>query len=152
MAEGYEAVQAHDGRVFVILHPGYAVSREEILDLLEEAGVSRPNVTFVTPEEACELSDLGSVSVIIPLNAESCNAPELEDAGRHCGQAGGSVVVVIEKGFGYPELHTIAEKYGTQSSWSAEDLGRCISDGSAATPNDSDGKPLSRSGAKQVNC
>jgi hypothetical protein len=152
MTEGFEAVQAGDGRVFVVLHPGCAVSQEEILDLLAQAGVDPSNVTFVSPEETAELSDLGDASVVIPLNADSCEAPELEVAGRHCGQAGGSVIVVIEKGFAYPELHPIAEKYGTQSSWSADDLGRCISGGTAATPNDSEGKPLRRSGAKQVNC
>ena len=153
MAEGFEALETQGGRVVVILHPGCTASREEILDLLEQAGVDSSNVTFVIPGEACELSGLETATIVIPLNADSCEAPELEDAGRHCGQAGGNVVVIIEKGFGYPGLHPIAEKYGTQCSWSADDLERCISsEGAAAEPSDSEGNPVSRSGGKQVNC
>lgn len=152
MAEGFEALETQDGRVVVVLHPGCTATREEILDLLEQSGVDRSNVTFVSPEEACELSDLEAATIIIPLNAESYDAPELENAGRHCGQAGGTVVVIIEGGFGYPGLHPIAEKYGTQCSWSADDLERCISSEGAAEPSDSEGRPVSRSGGKQVNC
>lgn len=152
MAEGFEALETQAGRIVVVLHPGCTASREQILDLLEQAGVDRSNVTFVSPEEACELSGLEAATIVIPLNAESCEAPELENAGRHCGQAGGNVVVIIEGGFGYPGLHPIAEKYGTQCSWSADDLERCISSEGEAEPRDSEGKPVSRSSGKQVNC
>ena len=152
MAEGFEALETQDGRVVVVLHPGCTASREEILDLLEQAGVDRSKVTFVSPEEACELSGLEAATIVILLNAENYEAPELEDTGRHCGQAGGNVVVIIEGGSDYPGLHPIAEKYGTQCSWSAADLERCISNEGAAEPSDSEGKPVSRSGGKQVNC
>ena len=152
MAEGFEALETQDGRVVVVIHPGCTASQEEILDLLEQAGIDRSNVTFVGPEEVLEWSGLEAATIIIPLNAESCDAPELENAGRHCGQAGGNVVVIIEGSFGYPGLHPIAEKYGTQCSWSADDLKRCISTEGPTEPSDSEGRPVSRSGGKQVNC
>lgn len=152
MSKGFEALETRDGRVFVILHPACTASKDDILKLLEDAGIDREQVTFVEPEDARDLTQLEEATVLIPLNGKTCDLSELEDVGRQCGQAGGRVIVIFEDGFAYRDLHPIADKYGTQCSWSGEDLERCVSGKDPDKPSDSEGKPVSRSGAKQVDC
>jgi len=152
MSKSFETLETRDGRIFVILHAACTASRDEILNLLGIAGIARDKVTFLEPEDVRELSEFDDATVLIPLNDQTCDVPELEDLGRQCGQAGGRVIVILEEGFTYSELHPIAEKYGTQCSWSGEDLEQCVSSKDPNGASDSEGKPVPRSGVKQVNC
>ncbi|MGV1683745.1 hypothetical protein [Sphingopyxis sp. NJF-3] len=152
MNKSFETLEAGDGRIFVILHVSCTASRDDILKLLEVAGIERDKVTFLETDDARDFTELDDAVVLIPINGETCDVPELEDVGRQCGQAGGRVVVIFEEGFAFSDLHPIAEKYGTQCSWSGEDLGQCVSGKDPERASDSEGNPVPRSGVKQVNC
>ncbi len=152
MAEDFGIVEGANGRIFVILDPTCGVEKSRILELLSEMGVDPSAVIFMDPSEACELTDLQDDTILIPLNEETCNAVELDDAARHCGQAGGGVVVVFAAGFPYEGLHPIAEKYGTQCGWSADELNTIIDGEAADSPTDGTGSRRKRPSAEQVTC
>ena len=153
MADDFEILEMKDGRVLVILHPTCAISKEAILALLAELGVDRVAVTFLLPEEVAEhCTGIDDVPVVIPIDQASCDALELDAAGRQCGQAGGRVIVLFDEGFPYEGLHPIAEKYGTQCGWSAGQLKDCVKDPVTAPPRNSGGTPVARPKSDQVKC
>jgi hypothetical protein len=142
-----------DGRVLVVLHPTCAITREAILALLAEMGVDGAAVIFLLPEEVAGYCiDIGDVPVVIPVDQASCEAPELDAAGRQCAQAGGRVIVLFGDDFAYEGLHPIAEKYGTQCGWSAPQLEDCANRPKSALPLSSGGTPIARPQPKQVEC
>ena len=151
MSSAFETVTLKDGRVLVILHPACGISKEDILALLVELGVNPDLVTFLQPQETVDF-DLDAVPVVIPLDQASCDAPEVEEAGRRSAQAGGRVIVLIGPGFPYTDLHPLAEKYGAQCGWSAAQLGPCMSDAEPPAPRSHDGTPIARPEAGQVKC
>lgn len=152
MADGFETHEMKDGRVLVILHPSCAITREAILALLAELGVEEAAVLFVSPEEVNEhCPDVDDVPVVIPIDQTICDAPELDAAGRQCGDAGGRVIVVLDDGFRYQGLHPIAENYGTQCGWSAAQLRDCVKN-PKSTARDSDGAKVNHPSATQVKC
>lgn len=142
---------AEDGRVVVIVHRSCAISKEAILALLAEAGIDVAAVVFLFPEDVANFEGLNEVPVLIPIDQASCNAPELDTAGRQCGQAGGRVVIVFGEGFSFAGLHPVAEKYGTQCGWSASQLNVCINSPDLA-PVSSGGSPVPRPKPEQVKC
>jgi hypothetical protein len=153
MADGFEIHELKDGRVLVVLHPTCAITKEAILALLAEMGIHEKAVIFLSPEDVAEhCTELGNVPVVIPVDQACCDAPELEAAGRQCGQAGGRVMVVFGNNFAYEGLHPIAEKYGNQCGWSASQLEGCANGPKAASPHSSAGRPITRPEAKQVEC
>jgi hypothetical protein len=152
MADGFEAKKGPDGRIFVVLHSDCKISREQILDLLIGMGADPALIVFVDPEEFCAIAELQDAPVIFPLDEVCCDAAELDEAARHCGQAGGSVIAVFGEGFPYKGLHPIAEKYGTQCGWSAEALKKKVAGDDSDGPIDGTGDKPSRPTAGQVNC
>lgn len=153
MADGFDIHELKDGRVLVVLHLACAITKEAILALLAEMGIDETAVIFLQPEEvAGHCENLGDVPVVIPVDQACCDAPELEVAGRQCGQAGGRVIVVFGENFPYEGLHPIAEKYGNQCGWSAPQLEKCANGPKATPPQSSAGKPMARPEAKQVEC
>lgn len=153
MAYGFEIREMKDGRVLVILHPACAITKEAILALLAEMGIDEAAVIFLLPEEVVEhCTDMGDVPVVIPVDQASCDAPELDAAGRQCGQAGGRVIVLFGDDFAYGGLHPIAEKYGTQCGWSAGQLKDCAKDPKSAAPRASGGTIVNRPTSNQVKC
>jgi hypothetical protein len=72
-------------------------------------------------------------------------------AGRHCGQAGGRVILVFGEAFSYEGLHPIADKFGTQCGWSAGLLGACVKSPKSA-PLSSKGAQVARPKTEQVKC
>lgn len=152
MADGQLIKIGDDGRVFVLLHADCRISKKRILALLQEAGIEETDVTFLALAEIDECPDLGHAVVLIPIDAAVCHSPELEDAGRHCGQAGGRVVVLFDSDFPYEGLHPLAEKYGTQCGWSASQLGPCLLGSEPTEPRTATGKPAIRPRAGPVKC
>ena len=152
MPDDFEIRKMIDGRVLVILHPTCSISREAILALLAELGVDAASVVFLFPEEAANCTGIDGVPVVIPIDEATYNAPELDTAGRQCGQAGGRVVILFGEAFSYDGLHPVADKYGTQCGWSAEQLGACVKSPDLDYPRGSGGTPVARSKPKQVNC
>jgi len=153
MADGFEIHEMKDGRVLVILHPTCAITKKAILALLAEMGIDEAAVIFLLPEEVAEhCSDIDDMPVVIPIDQASCDAPELDAAGRQCGQAGGRVIVLFGDGFSYEGLHPVAEKYGTQCGWSAGQLEDCVKDPESAAPRDSGGTVVTRPISNQVKC
>jgi hypothetical protein len=153
MASSFEIRGNKNGRVLVILHPACTITRKAILALLAEMGIDQASVIFLLPEEVEEhCSDIGDVPVVIPVDQASCDAPELDTAGRRCGQGGGRVIVLFGDGFSYPGLHPIAEKYGNQCAWSARRLEQCVKDPRSAMPRTSGGTIVNRPTSKQVKC
>lgn len=151
MAEEYNVTLGNDGKVVVMLSPACKVGKEEILALLRELGWDASNVVFVEPDQVGECGDLKKVPVIIPIDEAICDLPELNEAGRQCGNAGGHLIVLFGPGYSYEGLHPIADKYGTQCGWSADQLKDCIS-GEANPPRDAAGAPAERSEAREVKC
>lgn len=152
MPEDFEVREAKDGRVLVILHPACSIGRAAILALLGELGIDETAVTFIEPENSAECRELDDVPVIVPIDLTSCDAPELDEAGRACSNAGGRVIILLGETFPYKGVHPIAEKYGTQCGWSAKQLGDCLQGPALPDPRSGDGKPLARPGPKQVKC
>ena len=151
MAADYEVIPGKDGVVIVVLHRACKIAREDILALLSEAGIDPAKVKFVEPEDVPDCDGLEGATVIIPVDDDTCELPELEDVGRQCGTAGGGVVVLFGPDCGYEGLHPIADKYGTQCDWSPDGLKDSISDGADA-PRDSSGRPAERPDAHEVKC
>lgn len=153
MADDFEIHKMKDGRVLVILHPTCAITKEAVLALLAELGIDEAAVIFLLPEEVAEYcTGIDDVPVVIPIDRASCDAPELDAAGRQCGQAGGRLIVLFGDGFAYEGLHPIAEKYGTQCGWSASQLEGCVNDPKPAAPRDSGGTVVTRPTSDQVKC
>jgi hypothetical protein len=139
--------------VLVILHPACAITREAILALLAKLGINEVAVIFLLPEDVADYcADIGDVTVVIPIDQASCDAPELDVAGRQCGQAGGRVIVLFGDGFPYEGLHPIAEKYGTQCGWSAGQLKDCVENPKSVAPRNSGGTVVIRPTSDQVKC
>src|SRR5947209_4331871 len=108
MPDGFDVHKMKDGRVFVILHPSCAITKKAILALLAELGIDEAAVIFLRPEEMAEYcTDIEDVPVVIPIDQASCDAPELDAAGRQCGQAGGRVIVLFGDGFSHQGLHPV---------------------------------------------
>jgi hypothetical protein len=151
MPNDFKIRRTDDGRVLVILHPSCAISKEAILALLAEVGVDEATVVFLLPEDAANCDSLDEVLVLIPVDQASCDAPELEAAGRQCGQAGGRVIIVFGESFPFEGLHPVADKYGTQCGWSADQLDACVKRPDL-TPLSSGGAPVARPKSEQVKC
>jgi hypothetical protein len=152
MSDDFEIRKTEDGRVLVILHPACAISKEAILALLAELGVDEAAVVFLLPEEAASCKGIEDVPVLIPIDQASCDAPELDAAGRQCGQAGGRVIILFGDAFPYGGLHPVAEKYGAQCGWSADQLGACVKSRDLAPALSSSGTPVIRPKPAQVKC
>ena len=152
MEDAYNVKTSADGQVIVILHANCQISNDQVLALLREAGVDVEKAVFLGPEDALSCDDLDDSLVVIPLDAEVCDQPELEDAARHCSGAGGQVVGVFGPGFAYDSLHPIADKYGKQCGWSPNDFASCISKPESDTVLDGTGAELKRPEPKQVKC
>jgi len=152
MGKGFETLMVGNGRVIVILHVGCTVSKDDILNLLNAVGIDPEMVTFVEPKVPINLGVIGESTVLIPVNEETCDSLELDNAGLQCGQAGHQVIVILEPGFAFSGLHPIAEKYGTQCGWSADGLRTCLSKTEHDEPTNSGGTRVPRASAKQVDC
>lgn len=151
MTSEYQIVEK-DGRIFVVLAPACQIEKGKILDLLSEFGIDVSAVTFLSPDEVENCSDFEDAPVIFPLDQWTCDLPELDAAGRYCGQVGGRVIVLFDDGFPYAGLHPIAEKYGTQCGWSVDELAPRILNSEADDPSSGSGTPVARPKAGQVKC
>ena len=147
MAVDYDVTQGPGGRLFVLLHRGCKVSREEILALLEEAGFDPSKVTFLEVSEDLDCSGFGAASVIIPVDDESGDLPELDQAGR----CSGHVVVLLGPGCSFEGLHPLADKYGRQCGWTPEQLRDCLSS-EGDFVRDATGAPADRPKVFEVKC
>ena len=152
MPDDFEIRRTEGGRVLVILHPACTISKEAILELLAELGIDEAAVTFLLPEEAADCAGIDDMPVVIPIDQASCDAPDLDAASRQCGQAGGRVIILFGEAFPYEGLHPIAEKYGTQCGWSADQLDACMKNPDLTPPCISDGTPVVRPKSDQVKC
>lgn len=151
MANDYTVTKAADGALIVVLHSECKISRDEILALLRELGLDTTNVTFVDPDQVAQCDGLESTPVIIPVDEATCDLPALDQAGRHCGQAGGRVIVLFGPDYPYNDLHPIADKYGTQCGWSPDQLKVRIS-GETDEPLSGSGAPVDRPVGREVKC
>jgi hypothetical protein len=151
MTNGYTVSKGADGALIVVLHPKCKISRDEILALLRGLGFDTSKVAFIEPDQAEQCEGLEGTPVIIPIDETTCRLPELDQAGRHCGQAGGRVIVLFGPDYSHEGLHSIADKYGTQCGWSADQLSVRIS-GQTDQPCTPTGTSKKRTNAKQVNC
>jgi len=152
MADGFLLKKSKNGQVFVILHHDCKISKQEIMELLSNSGVSAELISFLTLEEADSVEKLDNVPIIIPLDITVCDLPELENAARSCGSAGGQVITVFGPNFSYDGLHPIAEKYGNQCGWASDDLATCISGNKSEKPKSSTGDDVGRGKKSQVDC
>lgn len=152
MSADFKMRKLKGGRVLVILHPTCAITKEAILALMAEFGIDEAAVVFLLPEEAANCGDIEDVAVVIPIDQANCDAPELEVAGRQCGQAGGRVVILFGEDFPFEGLHPVAEKFGTQCGWSADRLEACLTSPDLAPPRSSGGAPVARPLSEQVKC
>lgn len=152
MPNDFEIRKTEDGRVLVILHPACAISKEAILALLAELDVDEATVVFLQPQEVANCTGIDDVPVVIPIDQATCDAPELDAAGRQCGQAGGHVIILFGEAFLYEGLHPVAEKYGTQCGWSAAQLHACVKGPDLPPPCSSGGTPVTRPKSNQVKC
>lgn len=152
MPDDFEIRRTEDGRVFVVLHPVCTISKEAILALLAELNVEEKDVVFLLPEDVADCSGIDDMPMVIPIDQASCDAPELDTAGRQCGQAGGRVIILFGDKFPYEGLHPVAEKYGTQCGWSAVQLDACVKRPDLAPPTSSGGTPVTRPKSQQVKC
>lgn len=152
MADDFKIRRTEDARILVILHPACAIGKEAILALLAELSIDESAVVFLRPEEVANYSGIDDVPVLIPIDKASCDAPELDAAGRHCGQARGRVIILFGAGFSYERLHPVADKYGTQSGWSVDQLNACIKGSDLAPPRSSGGTLVTRPQPGQVKC
>jgi hypothetical protein len=151
MANDYTVIKAADGNVVVVLHRECKISRDEILALLRELGFDTASVTFLEPGEVEDCKHLSGTPVIIPVDGATCDLPELAEAGRQCGTAGGRVIVLCGPDFSYDGLHPIAEKYGTQCGWSPDQLKVRVA-GQTNEPCSPSGGGKKRTGTSQVDC
>lgn len=151
MTNEYTVSKGADGALIVVLHPKCGISREEILALLAGLGLDTSEVAFVEPDQAENCEGLQGVPVLIPIDEMTCNLPELDQAGRHCAQAGGRVIALFGPDYSHDGLHPIADKYGTQCGWAVDQLSVRIS-GQTDEPCTSTGAIKMRTSAKQVDC
>lgn len=147
MAQEYDVTVGNDGKVVVVLHPGCKIGRVEILALLEDAGFDPSQIIFLEAPEGPDCGDLSAATVIIPVDDDSGDLPELDNAGRCSGQ----VVVLLGPGCSLEGLHPLARKYGTQCGWSANQLKGCVSNG-GEPPRDASGDEASWDQPRQVIC
>lgn len=152
MSDANEVVVAEKNRVVVLTSPGSTPADDEIVALLTACDVDPEAVTFVDPCETENLEDLEGVPVIVAIDQNTCDAPELEQGARSCAQAGGSVIVVFGDGFQFDGLHPIAADYGTQCGWSPEQLGPRLKADPDCAPLTPSGDPVDRSAARPVKC
>lgn len=150
MATEYQ-LRIDNGQVVVVLDQHCQISRDELLALLAEAGINPDDVIFVEPDALAELGDLAGVPVIIPVDDDTCELPQIETAGRQGGTSGGRVVVLFGPDCQFEGLHPVAANYGTQCHWSPEAVRGCVS-GDADQPRDATGKPAEWAGAQEVKC
>lgn len=137
--------------VIVVLHPACKISRDDILALLRELGLSTSEITFLEPDQVGECGDLNNKSIIIPIDDTTYDLPELVETGRCCGDGGGRVIVLCGPGYSYEGVHPVADKYGTQCGWSPDQLKARIS-GQTDELCSSSGVRKRRTGASQVDC
>jgi hypothetical protein len=154
MVDGYEAVITKSGRVLVLRHPDCTIPQDAILDLLRSAGVDVITVLFAELTTILDNDiDPNNDRCLIPIDAKVCEDPSILDAGRQCAQSGCPVVVVFAEGFEYQGLHPVANGYGTQCGWSADDLrDRLTGLIETATPVDAFGSAIKREDVNQVKC
>lgn len=153
MADDFEVYEDGRGGVLVILHPDAAISREDVIELLVASGVNREAIAFVEPRDVGD-AEVDDRCVVIPIDANVANDPELAEAARLCAQSSSGVVVVLGQDFDHPALHPIADGYGTQCGWSPAELRPCLEqdEGSVPPPRDSAGGAVDRPRPSQVNC
>lgn len=147
MKDNFETASGAKGQVFVLLHARCQIGREEILTLLVKAGFDPSQIIFLDAADNPDCSGLGSASLIIPVDDESGDLPELDHAGR----CSGRVVVLLGPTCSIEGLHPLAKKYGTQCEWSADHLKDCVSD-KGSPPRDASGSDARWDDPKQVNC
>ena len=141
-----------NGRLVVFRPNGCNISDDEVKALLDETGASFEDIIFV--DDASELIDLdlADTEVLILLDQENCDKPEPEDVARTCSNKGAAVIAVFGQGADYEDVHPIGKKYGTQCTWSADDLLEKIRDPKRAKPTAPSGPKPQREEEKQVKC
>jgi hypothetical protein len=152
MPDDFQIRRTEDGRVLVILHPTCGISKEAILALLAELGFDESSVAFLLLQDIANYEGMNDTPVLIPVDEASCDAPEIDIAGRQCGQAGGRVIILFGEAFPYEGLHPVAVKYGTQCGWSASQVDACVNGTKLAPPVSSGGTPIVRPKSQQVEC
>jgi hypothetical protein len=147
MTNDYSVTKGPGDQLYVLLHRGCKVARAEILALLQEAGFDPSQIIFLDAAEDVDCDALGGVPLIIPVDDESGDLPELDHAGR----CSGRVVVLLGPGCSFEGLHPLARKYGTQCGWSADRVKRCVSN-DAETPQNAAGAAVHWDKPKPVIC
>lgn len=152
MVENFSVIGVSPERVVVILHPICKISREEIIKLLEAAGVDVSIVEFIEPGliENCE--ELSGVPIIIPVDDENLDDKTLEQAAGFCATIGGGIIVLCGDEVDDTKLHPIARMYGTQIGWSPENMSGCLTNPKQANPKDSTGETIVRPKSNPVRC
>ncbi|MEJ8630176.1 hypothetical protein P0F65_10665 [Sphingomonas sp. I4] len=74
MADDFEVFEDGRGSVLVMLHPDAAISRDEIIKLLVQAGADPDAITFVEPNDVDE-ADAKGQCVVIPIDRNVADAP-----------------------------------------------------------------------------
>lgn len=153
MADDFEVVGGADDRITVILHHDAKISREAILELLRACGVDLEKISFLEPEEALNPAEVDDSCTLVPVDGETAELPELEEAARCRAQGGGAVVVLFGEGYAPEGLHPIAAKYGTQCGWRSEELETRVKGVPGSdNPLDAAGSPVDRPRSEQVKC
>lgn len=147
MKDNFDMVGGAKRQIFVLLHPGCGIGREEVLSLFVKAGFDPSQIIFLDAADNPDCSGLGSAPLIIPVDDGSGDLPELDHAGR----CSGRVVVLLGPTCSIEGLHPLAKKYGTQCGWSADQLKDCVSD-EGSPPRDASGSDARWDDTKQVNC
>jgi hypothetical protein len=153
MTDDVEVVEGTDGRITVILHHDAKISREAVIELLRACGVYPDKISFLEPGDALDPAKMDESCTLFPVDEETADLPELEEAARCRAQGGGTVVVLFGEKYAPAGLHPIAANYGTQCGWRSEELASRVKRIAGADgPVDAGGSPVHRPEPNQVKC
>ena len=147
MKDSFKVASDAKGQIFVLLHERCKIGRQEILSLLEKAGFEPSQIIFLDASDNPDFNGLGSAPLIIPVDDESGDLPELD----HAGLCSGRVVVLLGPTCSIEGLHPLAKNYGTQCGWSVDQLKDCVSN-EGKPPRAASGSDAVWDDPKQVNC
>ena len=152
MSGEYKIFMEQGGKIIVVLHPTCKITKAEILALLVECSFEEKDIFFMQSDMVKSEYNFDDQIVILPIDENIYENPDLELVARNCANGGATVVTVLGSGISYDGLHPIADKYGPQSNWSSEQLQSCIGTPLITTPKSSSGGEIQRGDKDPVKC
>lgn len=152
MSEDYKVFKQAGGKITIVLHPTCEITKEDILILLGKCGFKEKDIFFILSDDLNSEYEFNDQTIILPLDENVHDNPELEQTAMHCANGGGTLVTLLGTAVSYDGLHPIAEKYGTQCNWDAVELKAFVTSPLTTVPISSSGVEIQRGDKDPVKC